>query len=64
MPALLYYRQSVRQLRSHFPGTRRPNLLRRVINLHVQGLGQVTFTVHEDEIKRFHLEFHLSCDEH
>ena len=23
----------------------------------MQGLGQVTFTVHEDEIKRFHREF-------
>jgi hypothetical protein len=31
--------------------------LRRVISLNVQGLGQVTFTVHEDEIKRFHREF-------
>lgn len=31
--------------------------MRRVIVLHVQGLGQVTFTVHEDEIKRFHREF-------
>ena len=31
--------------------------MRRVIVLHVQGLGQVTFTVHEDEIKKFHREF-------
>jgi hypothetical protein len=31
--------------------------LRRVISLHVQGLGQVTFTVPEDEIKKFHKEF-------
>ena len=31
--------------------------MRRVISLHLQGLGQVTFTVHEDEIKRFHKEF-------
>ena len=28
-----------------------------MINLHVQGLGPIAFTVHEDEIKRFHLEF-------
>jgi hypothetical protein len=31
--------------------------LRRVINMHLQGIGQVTFTVPEDEIKRFHTEF-------
>ena len=31
--------------------------MRRVIVLHLQGLGQVTFTVNEEEIKRFHREF-------
>ncbi len=31
--------------------------MRRVINLHIHGIGPVTFTVHEDEIKRFHAEY-------
>ncbi len=31
--------------------------MRRVISLNLQGLGQVTFTVNEEEILRFHREF-------
>ena len=38
-------------------GARRCNPLRRVITIDMQGLGQVLFTVHEDEIKRFHLTY-------